>query len=571
MVKAAPEAATEPVATGAKLDMDWDDENEATHVYDKDKAGDKPEESTLEESKEMETAPVAIAKARPSVTPPPPSQSMRTSGSVSAPPPPPPSAMPSTRPSAPPSSTGMRSAPPPLPPTPTSLEALENQTTTQPLPPTPSRPPSLPPPGGNLAVARTPSVPPPVPPSALPIESQMTSRSMEATQMVRRSRSSKGLLFALFVVVAIAAGLAVMLVFPRSGTLAINVTDPHGGIPQVEVFVDGKKACSSSACSQEVSNGVHRIQIQAAGYPAVAPKVVNVEGNLQVDFVLNPPSGGAATATAQGTGIKVSGAQPGFRLTVDGKEIGTLPQEVRDLAPGEHKIKVSAPQGSEDRYAPVEKTVTVSKDEMVDLGALNLKVIKGKITILPGTPGAKVYIVMGTDRRVLPELPKAVDIDASKSYTLEAEKPGYNDFSQVISFEDGQAEKSITVNLEPKSAKPAGGTAAVVAPKTESTPKTETKTEAPKEETKTEAPKEEAKAETKAESGGEGTLKINSIPASSVILNGKPIGQTPLPNYKVPAGTYNIRFVNPEQSLQKQITVTVKAGETKPAFAKLKD
>ena len=49
--------ATEPLAAGAKLDMDWDDDNEATHVYDKDKA-DKPEESTLDDSKELETAPV---------------------------------------------------------------------------------------------------------------------------------------------------------------------------------------------------------------------------------------------------------------------------------------------------------------------------------------------------------------------------------------------------------------------------------------------------------------------------------------------------------------------------------
>jgi len=574
VVKAAnPDAATEPVATGAKLDMDWDDDNEATHVYDKDKdkPGDKPAESTLDDSKELETAPVPIAKARPSTTPPPPppaSQSMRTAGSVSAPPPPPPSAMPSTRPSAPPSSTGMRSAPPPLPPTPSSLEAaLENQTTTQPLPPTPSRPPSLPPPGANLAVARTPSVPPPAPPSALPIESQMTSRSMEATQMVRRSRSNKGLLAVLFVVVAIAAGFAVMLVIPRSGTLAINVIDPRGSIPQVEVLVDGKKVCDATPCTQEVAAGVHRVQVHTgSGYQPVAPKVVNVEGNAQVDFMLNPTSGSSGSSTAQGTGIKVSGAQPGFRLAVDGKEIGALPQEVRDLAPGEHKIKITGPQGSEDRYAAIEKTVTVSKDEMVDLGSLSLKVVKGKITILPGTPGAKVYIVMGSDRRVLPELPKAVDIDATKTYTLEAEKSGYNDFSQVITFEDGQAEKSITVNLEPKSAKPATG-AVAAAPKAESAPKAE-----PKEEPKSEpAPKEEVKAEPKSEATGEATLKINSVPASSVILDGKPIGQTPLPSVKVSAGTHNIRFVNPEQSLQKQISVTVKAGETKAAFAKLKE
>ncbi|HVJ88327.1 MAG TPA: PEGA domain-containing protein, partial [Labilithrix sp.] len=70
---------------------------------------------------------------------------------------------------------------------------------------------------------------------------------------------------------------------------------------------------------------------------------------------------------------------------------------------------------------------------------------------------------------------------------------------------------------------------------------------------------------------GEATLKINSLPASSIVLDGKPIGGTPQTAVTVTPGTHTIMFVNAEQSLKKTITVDVKAGETKAAFAKLRD
>ena len=72
-----------------------------------------------------------------------------------------------------------------------------------------------------------------------------------------------------------------------------------------------------------------------------------------------------------------------------------------------------------EKFSPFNINVTT-----VNPGNLNnqqtLKVVKGKATITLGTPGAKVSIVSGTDRREFPTLPIAVDLDTSKAWALEA-------------------------------------------------------------------------------------------------------------------------------------------------------
>jgi serine/threonine-protein kinase len=243
------------------------------------------------------------------------------------------------------------------------------------------------------------------------------------------------------------------------------------------------------------------------------------------------------------------------KLSVDGKEIGTLPQDVKDLTPGDHKIRVA---GSE-RYQPLEKNVTVAQNEMQDLGNVTLTVIKGQATITLGTPGAKVYLVSGADRRDLPSFPIKIDIDTSKSWTLLAQKPGFSDYNQPISFADGQAEKTFDVTLQPK-----GATSSYTPPvshnTTSSTPKTP----------KTPATDNSDTSSASASSGGDATLNINSFPASAVVLDGKPLGQTPQLHISVPAGEHTVTFINSDQNLKKTMKVTVSGGDTKPVIAKLK-
>jgi hypothetical protein len=60
---------------------------------------------------------------------------------------------------------------------------------------------------------------------------------------------------------------------------------------------------------------------------------------------------------------------------------------------------------------------------------------------------------------------------------------------------------------------------------------------------------------------GEGTLNINSIPVANVVLDGRPMGSTPLVGIKVSAGPHSVIFVHPELG-RKAAGATVTAGKT---------
>jgi serine/threonine-protein kinase len=405
------------------------------------------------------------------------------------------------------------------------------------------------------------------------------SRAMEATSIVPRAQqqSKAGLWFVLLLGVFAAVGVAVFFLMPRTGTLVVNVADAKGGaVSKLSIDVDGKKACESAPCIvKDVQSGVHEVKITAVGFDPPAPRAVTIEArkDSSIDFALSP------SKAATGTGIKVAGnpLQSGVRLLVDGKEIGPLPQELHDLQPGSRTVKI---MGNE-RYAAFEKTIDVKQDELVDLGTVALKVLKGKATIQLGTPGAKVYLVSGTNRKEVPQFPIAIDFDPNEKWQLEGKMLGMDDYSQPISFDDGQAEKTLVVTLSPK------GSAALTAPtatalRTAAPPVVAVTPVAPKDPVTLPAPKATAeptaaakdppaKKDPPAAAGGEAFLNINSRPASTVVLDGKPLGPTPRVKVPVSAGTHTVLFVNAEESLKKSVSVTVAAGETKAVSAKLRD
>jgi serine/threonine-protein kinase len=154
----------------------------------------------------------------------------------------------------------------------------------------------------------------------------------------------------------------------------------------------------------------------------------------------------------------------------------------------------------------------------------------------------------------------SIDLDPAKQWSLVATKPGYTDFTQALSFDDGQAEKSFIVTLDPKTASPSGGSMTFSPPpQTYTPPPYVPRAPAPAAQSHPAAPAVAAGGG----GGGEGTLNMNSIPASSVVLDGKPLGSTPQIGVSVSAGTHTVLFVNADQGFKKQVSVTVAAGETK--------
>lgn len=356
---------------------------------------------------------------------------------------------------------------------------------------------------------------------------------------------------------AAVAGGAVFLMMPRTGSISINVTDTKGGgLDKVTVYVDGKEECGTTPCVVKRESGSHVIKVTATGFETPETKTVTVDNGKEASVSFLVSKSGASA-----TGVRTSSATPGLKLFVDDELIGTLPQEVKTLTPGDHKIKIT---GGE-RYASLEKTITVAKGEVIDLNNVALKVLRGKATIDSQAPGAKVYLVSGSDRRELPKLPLPIEIDTSKSWVLEATQPGKPDFKQPITFEDGQAEKSFMVTFDTKAAMPATNPPVVAPGPVAPPPGPATPAPAPK------PPTETAPKPAPAETGGTATLNINSIPGSNVVLDGKPIGPTPKMGVSVSAGSHTVKFINSEQGLSKSVSVSVKGGDTKTVAAKLKD
>ena len=351
------------------------------------------------------------------------------------------------------------------------------------------------------------------------------------------------LLAALLSVVGIGGG--ALLFMPRTGMLKVYVSGPEGrDVGPVDIFVDNEKVCTASPCSvQELTPGTHDVYAKAEGYAPAATKGVEITEGGQSKFEIE--------LFEAGTGIKVAG-QSGITLHVDGKEVGTLPQTLATLRPGEHELRFV---GSE-RQATLTRTVTVLPYRIEDLGEIKLEVIKGSATFEFVTTGIAARLVPAEgeareiDEGMLEDRKFTVDIDTSKAWKLEACLAGYEFFELPISFADGQAEKTFKVELVEnetmdrkhlKSWCPSAATASPGSPA---------------------SPARTLPGTTSSEGTTGGTLNINSIPPSAaVLLDGKPLGRTPMSGVKVPAGTHSVVFIHPEKG-RKATSVTVGAGQS---------
>jgi serine/threonine-protein kinase len=220
------------------------------------------------------------------------------------------------------------------------------------------------------------------------------------------------------------------------------------------------------------------------------------------------------------------------------------------MAPGEHVIKIVG-----DRYEAWEKRISVEDGKLEAIDP-KLKVVKGLAIIKAGNgaQGARVLLVSGNERRPIPSLPIRIDITTDKPWSVIASRAGFDDFKKDIVFEDGKAEETFVVEMfekgkSPKDQPSAAGGPVVPGPLPGPAP----------------GPGPVVGVGPKPGPGpapvaaGDGTLNINSIPVSNVILDGRPLGTTPKVGLKVSAGTHTVVFVHAEHG-RKVRSVKVPAG-----------
>lgn len=361
----------------------------------------------------------------------------------------------------------------------------------------------------------------------------MTVSSSDAAPAVPAKPKSRGKLLLLAAALLSAGGIAAGAFFlmPRTGSLKVYVAGPQGSdVGPVDVFVDDQKVCSSSPCFvKDLEPGIHDVYAKAEGYAPAATKGVDITAGSTASFEID--------LAEPGTGIEVAGAHPGITLHVDGKEIGSLPQKIGTLTPGEHTLRFV---GS-DRYEALTRTVNVVPNKLENLGSIALPVVKGRATFETDEDGVRMRVVPADgEPRPIEDGQTAMDLDPSKQWKLQACKPGHDLFEAPVTFEDGKAEKTFRVELDGD-----GGDL----PDWCGTEK------------KGPAGPASPSAPSKPGAGGPGTVSFNSIPpGAAVLLDGRPVGRTPLGGISVPAGSHSVVFIHPQKG-RKAAGVTVKPGQ----------
>ncbi|MFO0615003.1 MAG: PEGA domain-containing protein [Polyangiaceae bacterium] len=597
-----------PPDLGASESLEWSEEEESTQVYADGRSEPPPVDAHYVRAAAPPPSSSQMARSSrqpPRIVPPAPSRatllgvSPESLGQRPLPQPSsPPQASSPPQPSSPPSSSY---APPPYEPIP-DYDAAPSSASAQavfppPMPPgqlplPPTRGPSLEFPS-ELSPAQPPAMPSipqaQIPAGAMPTTSVSSDDLYQRYATVRPGRESANerprrpmvsqahieppqesstgkmaIAIALVTALLTAAAAGAFFLLRRPGALEIEVKDPKGtSVTQLTVYVDGRKVCETTPCI--VSNldpGSKSIRVVAAGYADEEPKKAEISaGSTNKLAIVLKPSFGVLVASSE---------QPNLRISVDGTERGPLPARLTDLTAGDHQIRVFGG----DRYKPLEKSIDVKIGEQIDLGAVKLEVVRGKMTVSLKSEGTSIVLIPNDDEKKAKALdgpfPRAVEVETnSGSWKLVAKKKGFPDFVAPLDFSDGVAEKTLEISME----KPTPPVPDIVAtnepdkdpPKpvasndTPSTP-APTHTSDPKPVDTPAAPAPDDKA----------YLNINSIPVSRILLDGTPMGETPRSHVAVSPGTHTVTFVHSELG-KKSVTVTVKAGETKTAGAKLRD
>jgi serine/threonine protein kinase len=541
-------------ARGAMVDMDWDDEDEKTHVYDKDVVSNA--------FAAMSPGPAAGRPPPPPAPLPPPS--MPGGGQPKA-------TMMGIQPALPPPSVQSNRAVPPPPPSRRSA----------PVPPPPA-PPSSPNPlaatmvntgqpmhapqhgqmggqmgGPMMGPPMTAPMPPPPAPMQQPAQAAYAPappRPADATQVIRpKSSSNVGLIIGALVLAAGAGVGAFFWMSSRPGNVLVNVEVKGPKGTKVSVSIDGAEKCQDSSCRIEgVSPGAHVVKATAGDVEKKA--TINVEPGK--DAIANL----ALEVASKKTGVKLASSQTGLKVEIDGGSPRALPVEDDSLKPGSHTLKFTGPGG---RYGIKEMKISLEEGQIktLDEVKLPLKSVKTKFVFL--TKGTKATLDDGTKKVDLKDDGQPIELDTSKSYTVTANATGHEELKKTIEFGD-EPEQAVKLELQEK-----GKAAPVPAPTPAPAPTPGPIAVAPK---PTPTPVAPAPTPTPAAAANEGSLFVNTLPASACVVDGTPRGKTPF-TIKLSPGSHSITCVakDGEETLKKSASANVNAGETAKVILKLRD
>ena len=223
---------------------------------------------------------------------------------------------------------------------------------------------------------------------------------------------------------------------------------------------------------------------------------------------------------------------PGATVTVDGVPLAGNPGFVvaSDLSPGPHTFTLTAPG-----MGPVTQTIVVEEDRTIDapldLGATALAMAGG--TTGPGLPGGTGFPGM-TSAGPMPGTAFGATVDPS-----------------VPATSSPLAATTAPATAAPATAAPEAATAAP-AKVTKRAPRAPRQPRQPRQPAVTKQPA--------GGGGGDGFLTVQTTPWSTVSVDGRPIGNTPIRRHSLRAGSHTVSMVNSELGVRHSQRVTIAAG-----------
>jgi hypothetical protein len=146
--------------------------------------------------------------------------------------------------------------------------------------------------------------------------------------------------------------------------------------------------------------------------------------------------------------LEVKASRPGLELFVDGKKVGTLPQTVGKLRPGEHDVRVAA-RG----FTPFEQRVKLEPGETFVLEpVLALATRFARIELGKNAEGASVTLVSSHGSRAIERFPFELDLAVGESARLRAHKPGFVPVEFPVAFPSGAVEEVFVIDFVQRAA-----------------------------------------------------------------------------------------------------------------------
>lgn len=352
-------------------------------------------------------------------------------------------------------------------------------------------------------------------------ELTMGGASLSGVSIVReRENKTPWVLLGVVLLVAALAAVGTWLLWPKAptgpGVLALTSEPPGAAI-----WIDGaRREERTPAVISSLPVGTYEVKLTAEGF---VPFVQTVELTTQTPQV--EISGALERPTADAYGVvRVTTSPLGAQVLFDGRAVeGATPLTIPEIQPGtEHTLAITL-----DGYQTVTQTLLLRAGQVEDVN------VTLERTPLGPDEALLVVITDPTSARLVHQgrtyetgSPYELRLPAGRA-NFRVAKTGFDSAEREVALRGGTTTE-ITVTLERERVATSSMGAAM-----NPTPV----------------------------SGPPGTLTFDARPWCNVSIDGQNVGQTPIVNRSIPAGSHRITCVNPELGVTRTISVDVEPGQ----------